>query len=847
VNAAVRSARTWPTLFATTVLRPITHAPARHAIAVVAIALGVALGFAIYLVNRVASDEVQRGASSLFGLADLSVQAPGLGFDETLYPTLARIPGVAAASPMVEVTARLPGREASLKVVGIDAFRARALQPAVLAGATGGGNAGTALLSEDHVWISPAAARMLDLGAGDELIVQAGLDDVRLEVAGLLPAAEYPQPIGVVDIATAQWRLHRLGRLDRVDLRLHPGADLVQVRHRIASELPPGVRVVTPTESIDEAVSLTRAYRSNLTALALVALFTGGFLVYATQSLAFARRRREFALLHAIGVTRREQLLASLAGGALLGVLGAALGLAAGFGAARLGLATLGADLGAGYFRGVAPVVEPTAIEWLTFFGLGVVAATLASLGPAREAAAVPTAAALKAGDEVLRPARHHVPVAALLLAGAILTVMLRPIAGLPLPGYVAIALFLLASVLLTPVVCELAYARLPPSRVAWRTIAIAQLRGTASRANVSVAAILVSFSLMVAMAIMVSSFRVSLDVWMQRVLPADLYVRVGSASQSAYLDREAQQTLREIDGIRRLEVVRYVDVVMDDGRPLTVIARSIDVDSADRVLMLRKLAREPAPTGTIPVWLSEAAADLHGLDAGSRFELPLAGRRVAVSVRALWRDYELRPGGGVVIDRNQYIALTGDERAATASLWLERDASVPTVVADVREKLGRGEEVAIADPRDIRRQALQAFDRTFAVTYLLEAIAVAIGLFGIAASAGSQVLARRAEFGMLRHLGVTRGEILRMLAFEGAMQGVLGALMGLVVGTVVGLVLIYVVNRQSFHWSMDLHVPWLWLTALSLALVACAAATAAWAGRGALRDDVVRAVKDDW
>jgi putative ABC transport system permease protein len=214
--------------------------------------------------------------------------------------------------------------------------------------------------------------------------------------------------------------------------------------------------------------------------------------------------------------------------------------------------------------------------------------------------------------------------------------------------------------------------------------------------------------------------------------------------------------------------------------------------------------------------------------------------------VRGLWRDYE-RPGGAVVLPRDVFVAYTGDTRATTASMWLERGVVPEEVSARIRTVLGRSGEYEISVPREIRRRSLEVFDRTFAVTYLLEAVAVVIGLFGVSASTSSQVLARRGEFGMLRHLGVTRGEIGRMLAFEGAALGAVGVATGLVVGFVVSLVLIYVVNRQSFHWTMDLHVPWALLAALSTELVAAAALTAAVSGRQAMGADVVRAVKEDW
>lgn len=826
---------------------PLRQAPGRTALAVVAIALGVALGLSVYLINRVAADEVELASRSLFGMADLSVRAPGLGFDESLYPQLAAVAGVAVASPAVEAQARLPGRDQSLKLVGIDPFQATRLQPA-LSAASATASQGGGLLTEDAVWLSPAAAQALGLGVGDTLEIQVALDAVPLRVAGLLPAGEFRQPLGMLDIGTAQWRLDRVGRLDRVDLRLAPGADPAAVQDAVRALLPPGVRLTTPGEASDDAVRLTRAYRSNLTALALVALFTGGFLVYATQSLAVARRRREIALLHAMGMTVREQLAAALLSGGLVGTLGAVLGVVLGILVARAGLAAFGADLGAGYFRGVAPELVVRPLEVAAFLALGVAAALVATLGPAREAASVPAAAALKAGDEAPLAARRHgrVALVLVLLAGGAL--LLPPLEGIALPGYAAIACLLLAAVFLAPTLSHLAFGRLPSSGPAWLQIATAQLRGTARRSTVSIAAVLVSFSLMVAMAIMVYSFRNSLDAWMQRILPADLYVRAGSAGLTSFLDEPAQAVIRSVDGVARVDFVRFQDVAMPgSGLPVTVIARPIDEAGADRVLPIRRRDASPAPADTVPVWASEAALDLRGWDVGTVIELPLGGETVRASVRGLWRDYE-RPGGSVVMPRDVFVRYTGDTRATTSALWLQPGADADAVAARIQEALqSRGGEYQVAVPREIRRLSLRVFDRTFAVTYLLEAVAVLIGLFGISASTSSQVLARRGEFGMLRHLGVTRREIGRMLAVEGAALGAVGVLTGLVMGGIVSLILIYVVNRQSFHWTMDVHVPWGLLAVLSGVLVAAAALTSVASGRQAMGADVVRAVKEDW
>jgi putative ABC transport system permease protein len=348
-------------------------------------------------------------------------------------------------------------------------------------------------------------------------------------------------------------------------------------------------------------------------------------------------------------------------------------------------------------------------------------------------------------------------------------------------------------------------------------------------------------------MAIMVFSFRMSLEAWMERILPADIYVRAGSAAPGAYLDLPAQAAIAALPEVDRVDFVKFIDVVLPGERlPLTIIARPIDDATAARILPVRRATTAPAPRGAIAVWASEAALDLRGFDVGTEFDLPLGGRTVRATVRGLWRDYE-RPGGSIVMDRQAFIALTGERNATTAAIWLRPGVDRETFSNRLRDTIARDGDYDIAAPAEIRKLSLALFDRTFAVTYLLEAVAVLIGLFGISASTSSQVLARRGELGMLRHLGVTRREIGKMLAFEGAALGAIGVAAGLVVGALVSVILIFVVNRQSFHWTMDVHVPWSLLALLSGVLIAAAAVTAAVSGRRAMGDDVVRAVKEDW
>jgi putative ABC transport system permease protein len=230
----------------------------------------------------------------------------------------------------------------------------------------------------------------------------------------------------------------------------------------------------------------------------------------------------------------------------------------------------------------------------------------------------------------------------------------------------------------------------------------------------------------------------------------------------------------------------------------------------------------------------------------GDGLAFEIADKPVDAVVQGIWRDYE-HQNGAIVIDRQQYVALTGDHAINTVWFWLDDETDVTAAGSAVRDLLPPGTEHDMRTPRELRQLSLAAFDRTFAITYLLELVAVTIGLFGIAAGISAQVLARRSEFGALRHLGFTRGQIAAMLAIEGSVLGALGVIVGLLAGSVISLILIYVVNRQSFHWSMDLSAPAGLLFGLSAALIAAAALIAVVSGRQAMGGEVVRAVREDW
>ena len=827
------------------VLGPLREHPGRAALAVAAIALGVALGVAVHLVNSSALNEFEIAARHLAGEADLVVRGPRAGFDEAWYPRLARLPQVESANPALELEVPLAGRPDSLRVLGFDPLRAAQVQPSLLPERSG---MTSDLFDADAILLSPSAAEWLGLRPGDRLELQVGTRAISLKVVGLLPRGAYRQRLAIMDVSAAQWRLAQLGRLNRVDLRVKPGTDVATFRRELQAFLPAGVQIMTPEHEGMRGASLTRAYRLNLDMLALVALFTGAFLVFSSQVLALLRRRTQLALLRTLGVTRGTLVGQLLAEGIAIGALGAILGTLAGYALARYALALVGADLGAGYFRSIVADlrVQPGTLAF--FAALGVLFAALGAAAPSWDAARRAPARALRAGDEeeALKSMRTVWWGIASITGGALLA-LVPAINGLPVAGYVAIGLILLGSVLVMPRLAEICLARLPPPRRAAPALAIAQLKATPRQAAISVAAIVISFSLMVSMLIMVSSFRSSLGSWLERMLPADLYLRPARSGDTAFFTPEEQSRIAATPGIERAAFVRTQNLLLSEARPpVTLLAGPVEAGNPGRILPLTSAPYPVRSNDPPPVWVSEVAADFYDLRVGQRVELPIGSTRRPYTVAGIWRDYA-RQNGAIAINRELYVSLTGDRLVNDVALWLQANASLPDVQRALRERLPDAAGFEIATTRELRELSLRTFDRTFAITYALEIAAVLIGLFGVSVSFSAQALARRREFGVLRHLGMTRREIGAMLGWEGSVVATLGCVMGLATGWLVGIILTHVVNRQSFHWSMETHVPFVPLAALALLIIAAAIATAVWSGRAAMGADVVRAVREDW
>ena len=847
-----------PALLLTFSWQELRHHPWRNAAAVVAVMLGVALALSVHLINASALSEFSQAVRSVNGQPDLTLRASQGQFDESLYARIASLPEVSVASPVLELSTYAQaagGTRQSLRVLGVDALLLARLAPELLPRPADADDR-FAFFAPATVFLNAAAQNAL--GAGS-LQLQSGLNMLAVRVAGSVAAGG--GPLAVMDLGAAQDLFGRGGELTRIDLQLRAGvdrADFVRRQHSVA-DWPAQLQWSEPGDAAQRVSQLSRAYRINLTVLALVALFTGAFLVFSVLSLSVAKRAQQLALLGVLGLGGATRLHLVLCESLLLGLLGSAAGVALGTALAALALRLLGGDLGGGYFAGIAPVLQWSWAAALTYGGLGVVAALVGGWWPARTAQQLPPAQSLKGLG--VAPAGHgHAWLSLALLLGGALLALLPPVAGIALGAYLSVALLLVGGIGALPGLIGLLYGRLSPlvAKRALPMLAVERARRVRESAGVAVSGVVASLSLAVALTIMVASFRHSVTDWLDVVLPADLYVRTAGSSaagETAYFSPEFVQAVAAVPGVARVGGLRVTQLLLSPDQPaVALIAR--DMQTPARVLPLVGPALS-VPAGAIGIYVSEPMLTRYQASVGQFFE-PMANSFAKTGeprffVAGVWRDYA-RQFGAIAMDEQDFVRLTGDRRVNDLALWLAPGAREDAVQAGIRQlaaqSTGPGlnsELIELASAGQIRTRSLQIFDRSFAVTYWLQAVAIAIGLFGVAANFSAQVLARRKEFGLLAHLGLTRRQVLSVVAGEGAAWTVMGSLAGLALGLAVSVVLVHVVNPQSFHWSMDLQVPWLRLMVLCVAVVLAGTLTAWLAGRAAASADAVLAVKEDW
>jgi len=838
-------------------LSHLTQHPGRTLLGVLGIALGAAVYLAISLAANSALQSFQSGVTAVAGKAQWRLMKPGAPLDESLYPAVRRLPQVKAAAPVVESVLELAGPyQGPVLLLGIDPFSGRFLRDYQVSWGDGMSRLGRDFfLRPEAVLISEKLAGRLGLKPGDALPVMVGPRLRSLQIVGFFssPRGLYPLDGAVIlmDLAPAQELLEREGRLDYIDVLGHGNAQTLFTH--LEALAPPGVEVAEPGAATRQMEGLVASYRLNLTVLSAIALFVGMFLIYQSVTLSVVRRRREIGLLRTLGMTPRQVLLLFLAEGLASGLAGGLLGLLLGVSLARGALGMMTQNLTSLYTPVVAQEVGISAGLLLQAWGLAVAATLAAALLPAREAARTRLRAVwhreeLEEKIETRAGAIFLAGAAALALAGALSFWKVKT--GPPYPGFIAAFLILLAFALFTPLGAKILGRGLQPAlrRVLGPAgdLGCRYLYGSLSRSAVSIAALACALGMLIAVVVMIGSFRQTVNDWVSRSISGDIFFGPAVFSTSAYdhyLPPEILPELRRDPDISDIYLYRCVRVPFQD-RYVLVIGGSFEVLARHGGLWFRKGdGREimemvggggQGPTAPAPAHqavVSEALAETFGIKEGDTLELPTPAGSQLLSVAGVFYDYRT-DGPSVWMDIRNFRRFWQDDHLNAVRLYLQDPGRVEEVKARLQQAYGGRYRLLTLSHGELRTGILKIFDETFALTYALEGVAVLVAVFGIITTFLVLIMERERELALLQAMGASRRQILGMVLVESGLASLLSFILGAGAGSVLSLLLIWVINKQAFGWTIHLHwVPAIYGQALILvlALGMAAAAYPAW------------------
>jgi putative ABC transport system permease protein len=670
------------------------------------------------------------------------------------------------------------------------------------------------------VAITAAFARRSGLGDGDTLTALSAGRPVPLIVRQILASESFDQAYGgnviVVDIGVAQTLFQRLGRLDRIDLIVDP--DRVDaVAAGLGQALPPGVRAATPAGRTKQVENMVKAFELNLTALSFIAVFVAGFLVFNAVAMTVLRRRREIGMLRGVGATRGELLRQFLGEGLFFGVAGGALGLVLGTLFARLTLGAISRTLSDLYLIRHAAELAPDAQVYALGMAIGVAVALLAALAPALEAATTPPGHTMRQGTLIeARPlplARWSTLGVLLLVAAAAAawwTVTDRHAEGGFLAAFLALAGF---SCLAPGFTLGLEALLARPLRRVFGIeglLGARYLRDAAARTSVVIAAVMVAVGMMVALSVMVGSFRRTVDVWIGQSIRGDLYVEpVGHRLHlgSSVIPPALVDSLRALPGVVAVDTYRGARVPFGE-RIAFVAGVDFEVQARHGSLRFQRgqapaiLDRARAGGGVI---VSEAFSHHQRVGAGDTLELATPAGRARLAVEGVYYDYT-SDAGAVLMHRDLFARLWRDDRTESLALYLEPGADVD---AARRAVLARAGDVLleVVPNQTLRARVLTVFDQTFQITYGLQIIAILVSVLGVIAALTAMILQRGREIGVLRAIGARRAQIRRMVLVESGLIGLAGALLGSACGVVLSLILVHIIHRQFFGWTIRLTI----------------------------------------
>ncbi len=786
------------------------------------IMLGVAVVVSIDLANESASRAFDLSVESVAGRATHQITGGPAGLDEAVYTRLRRegIGRDIPLAPIVTDTVYSPQLgEQPFRLLGVDPLAEPPFRSYLAGeGALPLDEIAAFLTQPGAVLISADVAERYGVAAGDHLTLEAGGRTREAVVVGLLlPEDNLSRRslngLILADVATAQEMLDRVGMLDRIDVLLPDdagGAD------RLRSLLPEGVQLEPVAARTGTVEEMTAAFRTNLLALSMLALVVGMFLIYNTMTFSVVQRRALFGTLRALGVTRREVFLLVVAEAFVVGVVGSGLGIGLGIvlgqGAVRLVTRTVNDLFYTVSVQGVA--VPPISLAKGAV--LGVMATVAAAALPAWEAASVPPRAALTRSNVEVKASRRAGwlaggGLAALAIGIGLLLVPTRSL-GISFAGTFAV---IVGSAMLTPLAMKgLLRIAQPVTSSLWGALGRMAPRGVASalsRTSIAVAALMVAVSVTIGISLMVESFRHTVVVWLEDTLQGDVYISVPGGPQNrptSTVDEAVLDVLSGWPGVRRVDSVRSVDISSPDGPQHVIAVRNPDSGSARRYLA--------ADGSADVVWqrVQEGAVTVSEPYA-RRQEIPLHGGEVTLNtpegprvfpVVGIYYDYGSTEGQ-IMMSQDVYRSIWDDPAITAVALRLEEGVDADAVADDVQRALAPIQRLRVRPNRALREDVLVVFDQTFAITGALNVLATVVAFVGVLSALLSLQLEKQREYGILRAVGMTVRQLWGLTMLETGLMGAIAGLLSMPTGFALSLILVYIINRRAFGWTLQMQV----------------------------------------
>ena len=796
----------------------------RTFLSLIGIVLGVSVFVSVQIAIHTSIESFNATVDHVSGKANLQITSFGRGFSEEVYLRAKKVPGVMAATPVIQSISKIdePIGE-PLYLLGIDIFSDQQFRNYQFYDPT---EEDLQFLKDPKaIAITEKLASRHGLKKGDVLPLIFGSKKVILTITRLLkmegPAKSLEGNFGLMDIASAQEALEKVGLIDRIDLIVEKSSGPDGVEKKLTKVVPPGTEIRRPETRSGQIEKMVSAFHLNLTALSLISLVVGMFLIYNAISISVIQRRREIGMLRALGVTRSQILGLFLCEAGLIGGFGALIGLGVGIGLAKVMLFFVSRTITALYIivKTEHLVISPFILAG--GFGIGLAASIFSAIGPAREASRIAPREALSLGTletKVKIRLTHFSLIGIVLLLLSLLFALQKPIQQKPIFGFLSALLIVIGIAFMIPSIIILLNRLLAPfiHRLfgVEGKLASRYMQDSMARTVITIAALMTALSMLISISIMILSFRKTVDLWVEQSINGDAFIFPGSYSLTGYsalLPLEVSRELPSLPGVKAVDSFRALEVEYRD-QPALIAAVNGQVFLHLKTIRFtkgnsREILQSFASGQSILV--TESFSLRHQVNPGDRIRLNTPAGEQNFLVSGVFYDYST-DWGMILIEKKLFQSLWNDETLHSAGIYLEEGVSLEVFKNFFREKYSKSYQVFVISHRELRNEILKIFDQTFAITYSLEFIAIFVAFLGIINSLNALIIERQRDIGILRAVGGFQKQVQKTVLIEAGMIGFFSHILGLIAGFLLSLLLIHVINKQSFGWTIQFSIP-LW------------------------------------